>query len=59
MNFQYSVLNRKNMFRTIDIDYYTWIKIRRHLKGMHPKKLWKSIIKKYFSKDIHGVSNDK
>jgi RNA-directed DNA polymerase len=47
----------KEAFKTID--YYIWIKIRRHLKVMHPKKPWKWIIKKYFSKDIHGISNDK
>ncbi|MFT8352578.1 group II intron reverse transcriptase/maturase [Clostridium saccharoperbutylacetonicum] len=47
----------KEAFKTID--YYIWIKIRRHLKVVHPKKPWKWIINKYFSKDIHGMSNDK
>lgn len=41
------------------IDYYIWIKIRKYLKFLHPKKPWKWIIKKYFSRDIHGVSKDR
>ncbi|EKQ57704.1 MULTISPECIES: group II intron reverse transcriptase/maturase [unclassified Clostridium] len=41
------------------IDYYIWIKVRKYLKFMHPKKPWKWIIKKYFSNDIHGVSTAK
>lgn len=41
------------------IDYYIWIKIRKYLKFLHPKKPWKWIIKKYFSRDIHGISKDR
>ncbi|NOW82530.1 RNA-directed DNA polymerase [Clostridium beijerinckii] len=47
----------KDTYKTID--YYIWIKIRKYLKCMHPKKPWKWIIKKYFSKDIHGISKDR
>lgn len=47
----------KNTYKTID--YYIWIKIRKYLKFMHHNKPWKWIIKKYFSKDIHGISKDK
>jgi len=47
----------KEAFKTID--YYIWLKIRRYLKVMHPNKPWKWIIKKYFSKDIHGISKDR
>ncbi|MBY6836806.1 group II intron reverse transcriptase/maturase [Clostridium cagae] len=44
----------KDTYKTID--YYIWIKVRKYLKSMHPNKPWKWIIKKYFTKDIHGVS---
>ncbi|WP_238919215.1 group II intron reverse transcriptase/maturase [Clostridium sp. YIM B02555] len=41
------------------IDYYIWTKVKRYLKVLHPNKPWKWIIKKYFSKDIHGISTSK
>lgn len=41
------------------IDYYIWIKIRKYLKVLHPKKPWKWKMKKYFKTDVTGVSRDK
>jgi RNA-directed DNA polymerase len=41
------------------IDYYIWIKVRKHLKTLHDKKSFKWIYKKYFKPDNTGVSKDK
>ncbi|MBZ9689879.1 group II intron reverse transcriptase/maturase [Clostridium estertheticum] len=42
-----------------NIDSYIWIKIRKHLKILHPKKSFKWIYQKYFKADNTGVSKDK
>jgi RNA-directed DNA polymerase len=42
-----------------NIDSYIWIKIRKHLKILHPKKPFKWIYQKYFKADYTGVSKDK
>jgi RNA-directed DNA polymerase len=47
----------KRMFG--NLDHYTWIKIRKHLKHLHPKKSFKWIYKQYFKADYTGVSKDK
>ncbi|UZQ52640.1 reverse transcriptase domain-containing protein [Clostridium kluyveri] len=41
------------------IDYYAWLKIRKYLKVLHPKKSWKWRIKRYFKPDFTGISKDK
>ncbi|EPN2091043.1 group II intron reverse transcriptase/maturase [Clostridium botulinum] len=41
------------------IDHYTWIKVRKHLKILHPNKSFKWIYSKYFKADYTGVSSDK
>jgi len=41
------------------IDHYTWVKIRKHLKILHPNKPFKWIYGKYFKVDYTGVSKDK
>lgn len=41
------------------LDSYTWIKLRKHLKILHPNKSFKWIYKKYFKADCTGVSKDK
>ena len=38
----------KEIFSTMD--NYIWVKLRKFLKRMHPKKSWKWIINKYFPK---------
>ncbi|MCB2342850.1 group II intron maturase-specific domain-containing protein [Clostridium estertheticum] len=47
----------KKIFRKLDS--YIWIKIRKHLKGLHNNKPFKWIFKKYFKPDYTGVSKDK
>lgn len=42
-----------------DIDRYVWLKIRKFLKRLHPKKSWKWRYKKYFKPDKYGISKDK
>ena len=42
-----------------NIDSYIWIKVRKHLKHLHPKKSFKWIYRKYFKADYTGVSKDK
>jgi len=42
-----------------NLDRYVWIKTRKHLKALHPKKSFKWIYKKYFKADYTGVSKDK
>ena len=42
-----------------NIDSYIWIKIRKHLKKMHPKKPFKWIYQKYFKADYTGISKDR
>lgn len=42
-----------------NIDHYVWLKIRKYLKILHPKKSWKWRIKRYFKPDFTGVSKDK
>jgi len=41
------------------LDHYTWIKIRKHLKTLHPNKSSKWIYSKYFKADYTGASRDK
>lgn len=41
------------------LDTYLWIKVRKHLKILHPKKSFKWIYKKYFKPDYTGVSKDR
>lgn len=41
------------------LDHYTWIKVRRHLKILHPNKPFKWIYNKYFKADYTGVSKDR
>lgn len=41
------------------LDRYIWIKVRKHLKILHPNKPFKWIYKKYFKADYTGVSKDK
>jgi len=41
------------------IDHYTWVKVRKHLKILHPNKPFKWIYRKYFKVDYTGVSKDK
>lgn len=41
------------------IDNYIWIKIRKHLKTLHPNKPFKWIYRKYFKEDYTGVSKDR
>jgi RNA-directed DNA polymerase len=38
---------------------YIWVKIRKHLKTLHPKKPFKWIYKRYFKADCTGVSKDR
>jgi RNA-directed DNA polymerase len=40
------------------MDHYVFLKVRKHLKQLHPKKSWKWINKRYFKKPHHG-GNDK
>lgn len=47
----------KKMFAKLDS--YIWIKIRKHLKTLHPKKPFKWIYGKYFKEDYTGASKDK
>lgn len=42
-----------------NIDRYIWIKIRKHLKILHPNKPFKWIYRKYFKADYTGASKDK
>lgn len=42
-----------------NLDRYIWIKVRKHLKILHPNKPFKWIYKKYFKADYTGVSKDK
>jgi RNA-directed DNA polymerase len=42
-----------------NLDHYTWIKVRKHLKHLHPKKSFKWIYRKYFKADYTGVSKDR
>lgn len=42
-----------------NIDKYIWIKVRKHLKILHPNKSFKWIYRKYFRPDYTGVSKDK
>jgi len=41
------------------LNSYIWIKIRKHLKSLHPNKPFKWIFKRYFKTDYTGVSKDK
>lgn len=41
------------------LDRYMWIKVRKHLKILHPNKSFKWIHRKYFKADYTGVSKDK
>jgi RNA-directed DNA polymerase len=41
------------------IDFYVWIKVRKHLKVLHPNKSFKWIYKKYFKPDYTGASKSK
>lgn len=41
------------------IDYYIWIKTRKHLKILHSNKPFKWIYRKYFQLDYTGVSKNK
>jgi len=40
------------------MDNYLFLKVRKHLKQLHPRKSWKWIRKRYFKKPHHG-GNDK
>jgi len=42
-----------------NLDRYIWIKVRKHLKILHPNKPFKWIYRKYFKADYTGVSKDK
>lgn len=42
-----------------NLDHYTWIKIRKHLKRLHNHKPFKWIYKRYFKPDYTGVSKDR
>ena len=42
-----------------NLDMYIWIKIRKHLKILHPNKPFKWIHKKYFKADYTGASKNK
>jgi RNA-directed DNA polymerase len=39
------------------IDNYVFLKIRKHLRQLHPRKSWKWINKRYFKKPHHGGNN--
>ncbi|NGY76014.1 group II intron reverse transcriptase/maturase (plasmid) [Bacillus megaterium] len=39
------------------IDNYVFLKIRKHLRQLHPRKSWKWINKRYFKKPRHGGNN--
>lgn len=41
------------------LDKYIWIKIKKFVKQLHATKSWKWINKRYFKKDIYGISKDK
>lgn len=41
------------------MDNYIWIKVRKHLKILHPNKPFKWIYRKYFKADYTGVSKDR
>lgn len=41
------------------IDHYVWIKIRKHLKSLHPNKSFKWLYKTYFQPDQTGISKNK
>jgi RNA-directed DNA polymerase len=41
------------------LDTYVWIKVRKHLKILHPNKPFKWIYRKYFKADYTGVSKDR
>lgn len=47
----------KKIFESID--YYVWIKIRKHLKILHSNKPFKWIYRKYFKPDYTGASKDR
>ena len=47
----------KKIFTKIDL--YVWIKVRKHLKVLHPNKPFKWIYKKYFKPDYTGASKSK
>ena len=42
-----------------NLDRYIWIKVRKHLKILHPNKPFKWIYRKYFKADYAGVSKDR
>ncbi|MGG0465420.1 group II intron reverse transcriptase/maturase [Priestia aryabhattai] len=39
------------------MDNYVFLKIRKHLRQLHPRKSWKWINKRYFKKPRHGGNN--
>ncbi|MDY0943982.1 group II intron reverse transcriptase/maturase [Priestia megaterium] len=39
------------------MDNYLFLKVRKHLRQLHPKKSWKWIQKRYFKKPHHGGNN--
>lgn len=41
------------------MDSYIWIKLRKHLKVLHPNKSFKWIYTRYFRPDYTGVSKDR
>ena len=41
------------------MDSYIWIKLRKHLKVLHPNKTFKWIYTRYFRPDYTGVSKDR
>lgn len=55
-NYWSSVVS-KDIYKTID--HYIWLKVRKYLKVLHPKKPWKWRIKRYFKSDVTGVSRDR
>jgi len=42
-----------------NLDMYIWIKVRKHLKTLHPQKPFKWIYKKYFRPDYTGISKSR
>jgi RNA-directed DNA polymerase len=55
-NYWSSVVSKDIYSKT---DYYVWLKVRKYLKVLHPKKPWKWRNKQYFKADYTGVSKDK
>lgn len=39
-----------------NLDSYIWVKVRKHIKTLHPRKSFKWIHKRYFKPDYTGVS---